>query len=245
MPFTFAASDETDNPFVWKDVTSDELFAGKRNVLFGVPGAFTPTCNGTHVPEYKKLYDDIRGQNVDEVYCISVNDGFVMRQWGLSLGLEEEKVDNSNPLNPGNFKTVKLIPDGAAQFTEGMGMDCVWDTERGFEKQTDGTHLKHLEAGAGNGVDKLLDAQTRATLESNGEPVPIGLPRGDEQFQNVKIDNLCTIGQLRQLVRIVTGVPVKDMKLICKGAVLKTDTQLIKSSKIVNGSKIIVMSGGK
>ena len=57
-------------------------------------------------------------------------------QWGLHQGLEEEKTDASNPLNPGNFKKVKLIPDGAALFTRGMGMSTVWDTERGFGERS-------------------------------------------------------------------------------------------------------------
>jgi len=91
---------------------------------------------------------------VDEVYCLSVNDAFVMRQvksltillyrtlivpvvqWGIHQGLETEDVDASNPLNPGNFKKVKLLPDGAALFTRGMGMSCLWDTNRGFGERS-------------------------------------------------------------------------------------------------------------
>jgi peroxiredoxin len=65
--------------------------------------------------------DEIRKNGVDEVYCLSVNDAFVMRQWGIHQGLEKEDKDASNPLNPGNFKKVKLIPDGASLFTRGMG----------------------------------------------------------------------------------------------------------------------------
>lgn len=70
------------------------------------------------------------------MYCLSVNDSFVMRQWGLHQGLEEEKTDASNPLNPGNFKKVKLIPDGAALFTRGMGMSCLWSATRGFGERS-------------------------------------------------------------------------------------------------------------
>jgi peroxiredoxin len=65
---------------------------------------------------------------IDDVYCISVNDAFVMRQWGIVQGLVEDKnIDNPDPkcpLNPGNFTTIKLIPDGAAKFTKAMGMNC-------------------------------------------------------------------------------------------------------------------------
>ena len=97
-----------DNPFRWQDVTSAEIFpAGKRIVAFSLPGAFTPTCSNEQVPGFERLYDQIKSQGaVDEVYCISVNDAFVMYQWGLKLGL----------------KNVKLIPDGSGKFTRLMGM---------------------------------------------------------------------------------------------------------------------------
>ena len=72
-------------------MTNKDLFAGKRVVLFSLPGAFTPTCSSTHLPGYEKAYEDILGMGVDEVYCLSVNDAFVMRQWGLHQGLEEDK----------------------------------------------------------------------------------------------------------------------------------------------------------
>jgi thioredoxin-dependent peroxiredoxin len=121
------ASIEGPNPFTWKDVSSEDLFAGKRVVIFAVPGAFTPTCSNSHLPGYERDYDAIRQLGVDEVYCLSVNDAFVMRQWGLHQGLSEEFTDASNPLNPGNFQKVKLLPDGACLFTRGMGMSCTWD----------------------------------------------------------------------------------------------------------------------
>lgn len=111
---------EGPNPFTWKDVTSSDLFKGKRCVVFSLPGAFTPTCSSTHLPGYEKNYDAIKAMGIDEIYCLSVNDAFVMRQWGLHQGLPEEKTDAKNPLNPGNFQKVKLIPDGACLFTRGM-----------------------------------------------------------------------------------------------------------------------------
>eukprot|EP00597_Dinobryon_sp_UTEXLB2267_P001290 CAMPEP_0170058420 /NCGR_PEP_ID=MMETSP0019_2-20121128/1050_1 /TAXON_ID=98059 /ORGANISM="Dinobryon sp., Strain UTEXLB2267" /LENGTH=197 /DNA_ID=CAMNT_0010263357 /DNA_START=129 /DNA_END=722 /DNA_ORIENTATION=- len=124
------------NPFTWKDVSSADLFKGKRSVVFALPGAFTPTCSSTHLPGYETNYDLIKSLGVDEIYCLSVNDAFVMRQWGIHQGLEKEDKDASNPLNPGNFKKVKLVPDGAALFTRGMGMSCIWDTERGFGERS-------------------------------------------------------------------------------------------------------------
>ena len=127
-----------ENPFRWKEVSTADLFRGKRCVLFALPGAFTPTCSSTHLPGYERLYDDMRACGVDEVYCLSVNDAFVMRQWGLKLGLAEETADGAGggPLNPGNFRRVKLIPDGACLFTRGMGMSCTWESERGFGERS-------------------------------------------------------------------------------------------------------------
>ncbi len=85
---------------------------------------------------YDGFLDEIKAKGIDEIYCLSVNDAFVMRQWGIHLGLEKEDSDASNPLNPGNFQKVKFIPDGAALFTRGMGMSCVWDSERGFGERS-------------------------------------------------------------------------------------------------------------
>jgi thioredoxin-dependent peroxiredoxin len=127
---------EGPNPFTWKDVTSSDLFKGKRCVVFSLPGAFTPTCSSTHLPGYEKNYESIKAMGVDEIYCLSVNDAFVMRQWGLHQGLSEEKTDAKNPLNPGNFQKVKLLPDGACLFTRGMGMSSTWDSERGFGERS-------------------------------------------------------------------------------------------------------------
>lgn len=99
-------SAEGPNPFRWQDVTSAELFKGKKVVLFALPGAFTPTCSNTHLPGYEEKYQEIIDQGIDEVYCLSVNDAFTMFQWGKNLGIEK----------------VKLLPDGNGDFTKGMGM---------------------------------------------------------------------------------------------------------------------------
>ena len=77
---------EDDNPFDWLERTSDDYFGNKRVVLFALPGAFTPTCSATHLPGYEDNYEDILALGIDEVYCLSVNDAFVMRQWGLYQG---------------------------------------------------------------------------------------------------------------------------------------------------------------
>jgi len=97
---------EGPNPYEWKDVTSNDIFAGKRIVLFALPGAFTPTCSSTHLPGYEAAYDQFKQAGVDEVYCLSVNDAFVMFQWGRHQCVEK----------------VKLLPDGNGEFTRKMGM---------------------------------------------------------------------------------------------------------------------------
>ena len=94
------------NPFRWEDKTTQELFAGKRVVVFSLPGAFTPTCSSTHLPRYEELYDEIKAQGIDEIICVSVNDAFVMFQWGKQQGAEK----------------VFLLPDGNGEFTRKMGM---------------------------------------------------------------------------------------------------------------------------
>jgi len=99
-------SAEGENPFAWKDVTSSEIFKGKRVIVVALPGAFTPTCSSTHLPGYEKHYDELKGLGIDEVYCVSVNDAFSMFQWAKQL----------------NVKNVKMLPDGNADFTRGMGM---------------------------------------------------------------------------------------------------------------------------
>ena len=79
------------NPFEWKDVTTADVFRGKRVVLFAVPAAFSPACSESHLPGYERLYDEFRKLGVDAVVCLSVNDAFVMFQWAKSRDIE--KVD--------------------------------------------------------------------------------------------------------------------------------------------------------
>mmetsp|Transcript_19144 Transcript_19144/g.31745 ORF Transcript_19144/g.31745 Transcript_19144/m.31745 type:complete len:227 (+) Transcript_19144:59-739(+) len=122
---------EDENPFDWKDLTTEDLFKGKRCVIFSLPGAFTPTCSSSHLPGFEKAYEEMKSLGVDEIYCLSANDAFVMRQWGLKQGLTEDKT-----LGSLGFEKVKLLPDGACQFTRGMGMSCVWDSERGFGERS-------------------------------------------------------------------------------------------------------------
>ncbi len=97
---------EGDNPFRWEQKTTADYFAGKKVVLFSLPGAFTPTCSTFQLPDFEKLADEFKAEGIDEIYCISVNDAFVMNAWGKSQ----------------NLKNVKLIPDGSGEFTRHIGM---------------------------------------------------------------------------------------------------------------------------
>lgn len=94
------------NPYRWQDKTTQEIFAGKKVVVFSLPGAFTPTCSSNHLPRYEELYEEFKAQGVDEIICVSVNDAFVMFQWGKQVGA----------------KNVFLLPDGNGEFTRKMGM---------------------------------------------------------------------------------------------------------------------------
>ncbi len=95
-----------DNPFEWKDLSSDEVFINQNVVLFSLPGAFTPTCSTSHLPRYEELFSEFQSLGVDKVVCLSVNDAFVMFQWGKAQGAEN----------------VFLLPDGNGEFTRKMGM---------------------------------------------------------------------------------------------------------------------------
>jgi len=94
------------NPYRWQNMTSADYFAGKRVIVFSLPGAFTPTCSTYQLPDFEKLYEDFTAQGIDEIYCISVNDAFVMNAWGRQQCVNR----------------VKLIPDGSGKFTRMMGM---------------------------------------------------------------------------------------------------------------------------
>ena len=90
----------------WKDVSTKELFGDKKVVIFSLPGAFTPTCSGEQLPTYDEMYSQFKDKGIDDVYCVSVNDAFVMNAWARDLGI----------------KNVKMIPDGDGTFTRSMGM---------------------------------------------------------------------------------------------------------------------------
>ena len=92
---------------MWVTLTTDNLFKDKTVIVFGLPGAFTPTCSGQQLPGFELLYNEFRQLGIDDIYCVSVNDSFVMEEWKEKQGIVN----------------VKLIPDGSGEFTIKMGMD--------------------------------------------------------------------------------------------------------------------------
>jgi len=101
--------------------STEELFAGKTVVLFGLPGAYTPTCSAKHVPSYVENAEKLREKGVDEVICMAVNDAFVMGAWGKDQGVDDK---------------VRMLADGSAEFTKKLGLELDL-TERGMGVRCD------------------------------------------------------------------------------------------------------------
>ena len=94
------------NPYVWKDISTEDYFKDKKIILFSLPGAFTPTCSTYQLPNFEKLYSKFLDYGIDDIYCMSVNDAFVMNAWAKQQCVER----------------VTVIPDGSGNFTRFMGM---------------------------------------------------------------------------------------------------------------------------
>jgi len=103
----------------WEAWSSDRLFANKKVVVFSLPGAFTPTCSSSHLPRYNELAGVFKAENVDAIFCISINDTFVMNAWK-----KDQDAEN-----------IVFIPDGNGDFSEGMGM-LVDKSAIGFGKRS-------------------------------------------------------------------------------------------------------------
>lgn len=125
-----------------KDVSTDELFGGKKVALFAVPGAFTPTCSAKHLPGFIQNADALKAKGVDSIVCVSVNDAFVMDAWGQAQGATGKVV---------------MAADGNGDFTKAMGMEL---DGSGFGL---GQRSKRYSAVVENGVVKSLN------LDAGGE----------------------------------------------------------------------------
>jgi peroxiredoxin len=121
-----------------------DLAKGKRVVIFGLPGAFTPTCSAKHVPSYVANHDKLKAKNVDEVWCISVNDAFVMGAWG-----REQKAGGK----------VRMMADGSADFAKATGL--TFDlTARGM-----GVRSQRYSMLVKDGVVKALNIESPGKFE--------------------------------------------------------------------------------
>lgn len=97
---------EGPNPFRWQDLKVRDEFAGRKVVVFSLPGAYTPTWSNEQLPGFEQLFTQFKAAGIDDIYCISVNDAFVMDNWG--------KIQN--------VQNVKILPDASGNFTRRMGM---------------------------------------------------------------------------------------------------------------------------
>jgi len=120
------------------------LTAGKKVVIFGLPGAFTPTCSAKHVPSYVANYDALKAKGVDEVVCMSVNDAFVMGAWA-----KDQKTGNK----------IRMLGDGSADFTKALGLELDL-TERGM-----GMRCQRFSMLVDGGVVKVLNVEAPGKYE--------------------------------------------------------------------------------
>ncbi|MGD9943090.1 MAG: peroxiredoxin [Burkholderiaceae bacterium] len=126
-----------------------DLAKGKKIAIFGLPGAFTPTCSAQHVPSYLKNHDALKGKGIDEIWCVSVNDAFVMGAWG-----REQKAGGK----------VRMMADGSADFTRKLGLELDL-TARGM-----GVRSQRYSMIVDNGVVKALNVEAPGKFEvSNAE----------------------------------------------------------------------------
>ena len=131
-------------PIAPKTVSVAEAAAGKRIVLFGLPGAFTPTCSAKHVPGYVEHLSELKAKKVDEVWCVSVNDGYVMAAWG-----REQKA----------IGKVRMLGDGNADLTKKLGLEV--DLAKGGL----GLRLQRFSMLLDDGVVKQLNVEAPGKFE--------------------------------------------------------------------------------
>jgi peroxiredoxin len=132
-------------------ITTDQLFKGKKVVLFALPGAFTPTCSAKHLPGFVQNADTIKGKGVDTIACLSVNDAFVMNAWG-----KDQKVGDK----------VLMLADGNADFSKAVGL-TMDGTGYGM-----GTRAQRYAMVVQDGVVKALNVEAPGAFEvSSAESV--------------------------------------------------------------------------
>jgi peroxiredoxin len=129
-----------------KDVPTEDLFKGKRVVLFSVPGAFTPTCDAKHLPGFVQLAEQIKAKGVDTIACMAVNDVFVMSAWGKSAAVGDK---------------VLMLADGNADYARALGLEL---DARGFGMGTRGKRFAIIvQDGVASGVDVEAPGEFRVS----------------------------------------------------------------------------------
>ena len=141
---------------------TSELFGDKRVVIFSLPGAFTPTCSSYQLPGFEEKYDEFSALGIDEIYCISVNDGFVMNAWEKELCIRK----------------VKLIPDGNAYFTRSMGQ-LVMKSNLGFGERS----WRYAAVVNKGQIEKLFEEPGKC---DNAKEDPYGETTPDKVLEYVK-----------------------------------------------------------
>ena len=134
-------------------VTTDELFSKKKVVLFGLPGAFTPTCSAKHVPGFLQSADKFKAKGVDTIACVSVNDAFVMGAWAKDQGTGNK---------------VQMLGDGSAELTKKMGIELDL-SGRGL-----GVRSRRFSMLVDDGVVKKLNLEEGGGLEISGAETLLG-----------------------------------------------------------------------
>ena len=124
-----------------------DLVKGKKIVIFGLPGAYTPTCSAKHVPSYLEHHDALKAKGVDEIWCLAVNDAFVMGAWGRDQGATGK---------------VRMMADGSADFTKKLGLELDL-TARGM-----GVRCQRFSMLVEDGVVKSLNIEAPGKYEVSG-----------------------------------------------------------------------------
>jgi thioredoxin-dependent peroxiredoxin len=147
--------------------TTAELFDGKRVVIFSLPGAFTPTCSAYQLPGFEEKYEEFTALGIDAIYCVSVNDGFVMNAWAQDQNIEK----------------VTLIPDGNAYFTRSMGY-LVGKSNLGF-----GIRSWRYAAVVDNGIIEKLFVEEGMRDNADTDPYEVSTPENVLEYvtSNVKV----------------------------------------------------------
>lgn len=139
-------SEETHCPLRPEQVNVADEVKGKCIVIFGLPGAFTPTCSGKHLPGYLANYDTFKGKKVDQIWCVAVNDGYVMAAWGRDQSVGSK---------------IRMLGDGSGQWTKALGLEL--DASAGGM----GSRMRRCSILVVDGVVKQLNVEAPGKFEAS------------------------------------------------------------------------------